>query len=96
MAKIILGAEYHKRLRYKNPDGVLTDPDSIVALLRRHSDTSGGGNVTITKDATGVYDVIATPDTAGVWWLEVTATGAGVFVDRVDEFSFVVTESSVA
>lgn len=96
MSKIIIGAQHQQRLTYRNTDGVLTNPDSLVGLMRRYGDTAGGGTVTLTEDTTGIWDVIVTPDAVGMWWVEVTATGTGTFVDRVDEYSVCVTDSSVA
>jgi hypothetical protein len=92
---VTVGAAWHHRYRYYNPDGDLTDPDAIVAWVKTPAGLVTSTPVTVTQDTTGVWDVEVTVDAGGVWFLKVAATGTGI-VDRVDEATICAQWSSVA
>jgi hypothetical protein len=94
MAKVIVGSTSSTRATYRNRDGGLENPDTIVAWVKKPDQTITAGGITITNVSTGVYDVDVDHDDAGIWYLEVTATGT--IVNKVLETTICVVWSSVA
>ncbi len=94
MSKVIVSTTDVTRVTYRNRAGVLTNPDTVVAVVKRPDASVGDTGVTITTVSTGVRDVDVATDQIGIWYLEVTATGN--IAAKVLEKTICVVASSVA
>ena len=94
MSKVIVSTTDVTRVTYKNRAGQLTNPDTVVAIVKRPDNTVSSTGVTITAVSTGVRDVDVATDQIGIWYLEITATGS--IAAKVLEKTICVVASSVA
>lgn len=91
---VIVGTTDVTRITYRNRNGVLTNPDNIVAISKRPDGVVGVNGAVITEVSTGIRDVDLPLSEAGIWYLEVTATGT--IAAKVLEKTICVRASSVA
>lgn len=94
MPRVIVGTTDVTRATYRDRDGDLVNPDSVVAVVKRPDDSVGSTGVVITSVSTGIRDVDVATDQIGMWYLEVTATGN--IAAKVLEKTICVAASSVA
>jgi len=94
MSKVIVSTTDVTRVTYRDRDGDLADPDTVVAIVKRPNATVGSAGVTITTVSTGVRDIDVATDQIGIWYLEITATGN--IAAKVLEKTICVVASSVA
>ncbi|MCP4897378.1 MAG: hypothetical protein GY906_10440 [bacterium] len=95
MSTVIVGTTAVERATFRDADGALADPDTVVAAVKKPDESVTSVGLTVTQIGTGIYDVGVPTDDAGLWYLKVTGTGPGSFA-KVLEARICVVRSSVA
>lgn len=66
-------------VEFRNLDGTLADPSTVVAKYRNGTGAvttkTYGSDAEVVRDATGLYHIDISPDAAGTWYYRFAGTG---------------------
>lgn len=72
---VIVGSTDVTRVTYRDADGDLIDPGSVVAWVKKPDNTVTATGIVVTNVSVGIWTVVVPVDQAGLWFLEITAAG---------------------
>jgi hypothetical protein len=87
-----IGDTVEKEAVFRDTDGGLANPDTVLGNAKKPSGASVAASL-IVNPSLGVFDVLYDADQSGIWYFRIKGEGNGV--NAVVEGSFCVRESSV-